>query len=245
MLEWIGNGENKMKWKTGFVLVLVMSAVASMAVTNVFGQDITAEELSNNTRDAIPNVTTVKYDQDMILTAHGESVEDHSHSTVDYEAERSYTSGSISVTYVDGKNVYVRMGEGDWEKQDIDYQWSMENKVEEFLGCKPPLYMNILRSEVVNGEDCWAVKCWPVNPLPNLELTAINWIAKEDYLPIKSQVRTRLTTDDLTTTRTIYFYDYNEPLDLPEPPTTPSFEFIFALAGLLTVGYLIKLRRKN
>ncbi|MCK4732424.1 MAG: hypothetical protein KAT65_08200, partial [Methanophagales archaeon] len=67
---------------------------------------------------------------------------------------------------------------------------------------------------------------------------------KKDYLPRKSQVRTRLTTDDLTTTRTIYFYDYNEPLDLPEPPTTSSFEVIFALAGLLTVAFILLKRRR-
>lgn len=233
-----------MKWKTGFVLVLVMSAVASMAVTNVFGQDITAEELSNNTRDAILNVTTVRYDQDTILTIQEESVEDYSHSKVDYAAEISYTSAGDSVTCIDGRNVYVRFTGGDWEKQDSDYQWSMENKVEEFLGCKPPAYIKILRSEVVDGVDCWVVKLWPMNPSSGLEVTATDWIAKEDYLPRKSQVRTRLTTADIdmSTTRTIYFYDYNEPLDL-EPPTTPGFEVVFAIAGLLTVAYVIRRRR--
>jgi len=58
--------KNKMKWKTAFVFVLVMLAVASMAVTNVFGQNITVDELWNNTQVAIRNVTTVKYDPDTI-----------------------------------------------------------------------------------------------------------------------------------------------------------------------------------
>jgi hypothetical protein len=62
MLEWTGNGENKMKWKTGFVLVLVILAVASIGVTNVLGQNITGLELLNNTYDAIDNVTSVTFD---------------------------------------------------------------------------------------------------------------------------------------------------------------------------------------
>lgn len=218
-------------------------------VSDVSEQDITVDELWNNTQVAIRNVTTVKYDQDTILTVQGESVEDYSHSKVDYEAERSYTSSSAlhSAAYIDGKNEYVRFTGGDWEKQDHTYQWSMENKVEEFLGCKLPAYMNILRSEVVDGEECWVVKCWPMNPQTGIEVTATDWIAKEDYLPKKSQVRTRSTTNDIdmSTTRTIYFYDYNEPLDLPEPPTTPGFEVIFAIAGLLTVAYLIRRRSKK
>jgi len=86
-----------------------------------------------------------------------------------------------------------------------------------------------------------------MEPVQNTELTAIIWITKEDYLPRKSQVRTRSTTKDIdmSTTRTIYFYDYNEPLDLPEAPTTPGFGAILAIAGLLAVVYLIRRRRKN
>lgn len=231
-----------MKWKTGFVLVLVISAVASMAVTNVFGQDITAEELSNNTRDAILNVKTVKYDQDMILSFEGESAEVHSHTTVDYEAERSYTSyGVIMESYTDGRVMYTRLGE-DWEKQDNGYQWSMENKVEEFLGCKPLAYMKILRSEEVDGEDCWVVKLRPMNPQTDIEVTATDWIAKKDYLPRKSQVQAKAIA---SSTRTLYFYDYNETLDIQEPDTlhTPCFEVTFAIAGLTVAFILLKRRR--
>ena len=220
----------------------------SKVTTTVFGQDITVDELWNNTQVAIRNVKTVRYDQDTIMAVQGESLEDFSKSEVDYEAERSYTSSISSLaghgaTYIDGKNVYVYIG-GDWEKQDHIYRWSMENKVEEFLGCKPPAYMNILRDEVIGGEECWVVKCWPMNPLSDLEVTATDWIAKEDYLPRKSQVRTRSTTNDIdiSTTRTIYFYDYNGPRDLPD---TPGFEVTFAIAGLLTVVYLIRRRNKK
>ena len=217
-------------------------------VTNVCGQDKPLKEIWNNTCDAIHNVTTVEYDQDLIGTANGESFEDHSHSDIDYEAELSYTSSSAfdSVTCISGKNVYVRMGEGDWEKQDYTFQWSMENKVQEFFGFQPPMTADLLRSEVINGEDCWVVKCWPTQPMPDTEATSTVWIAKKNYLPRKTQVKAEIENEagKASTTRTIYFYDYNEPLDLPKPPTTPCFEVISAIAGLLTVAFILLKRRR-
>ncbi|MEA2033218.1 MAG: PGF-CTERM sorting domain-containing protein [Euryarchaeota archaeon] len=273
-----------MKWKTGFVFVLVMLAVASIGVTNVFGQNITADELWktadelwNNLTIAVDNVTSVTYDMhstqiwgegtffDDTQGASKMQFERYHHVTVDYIAEKSYIVLSRSDTenpyrkeYVDGKTKYYRYRPegGEWENwkiADTNYQWSKWEKREELRNIKPPVYIKILGSEELNGEDCWIVKM-RMSDLPEpKEVEVTTWIAKKDYLPrlsVKKAIR------DIRVDTTKQFYDYNKPINIIEPPdlptptptptpASPGFGIVFAITGLLTVVSLIRRRRKN
>ena len=147
-----------MKWKTGFVLVLVILAVASIGVTNVIGQNITGLELLNNTYDAIDNVTSVTFDMYSPLSEIGSEAshfggrlrlygpeliafETHRHVIVDYVEEKRYevlsrpeTGEPFGEVYVDGKTEYGRYRPegGDWESWDIrDENCKWELRVEE------------------------------------------------------------------------------------------------------------------
>ena len=134
-----------MKWETGFVLALVILAVASIGVTNVLGQNITGLELLNNTYDAIDNVTSVSYDMYSPLSEIGSEAshfgerlrlygpkqiafETYRHVTVDYVEEKRYevlsrpeTGEPFGEVYVDGKTKYCRYRPegGDWKSWDI------------------------------------------------------------------------------------------------------------------------------
>lgn len=271
-----------MKWKTGFVLVLVIFAVASIGVTNVFGQNITADELWNtadelwyNTRDAIDNVTSVTYDMHMTQIwgegtffdeTQGASkiqIEKYSHIMVDYIAEKrcavfseSKTEDPYGEEYVDGKTRYYRSRSegGEWENWKItntNYRWSKWEKWEELRIIKPPVYIKILGSEELNGEDCLLVKMERSDLPEPKEVKVTTWIAKKDYLPRLSVMK---AIQDVRCDTTKQFYDYNKPINILEPPdlptptptpASPGFGIVFAITGLLTVVSLIRRRRKN
>jgi len=89
------------------------------------------------------------------------------------------------------------------------------------------------------------------------------WISKKDYLPrlsVKKDVwHAEIGSWDIGTMQrdtTTQFYDYNKPVNIQEPPglptptptptpASPGFGVVFAIAGLLTVVYLIRRRNKN
>jgi len=213
-----------------------------------------ADEIWNNAISAVINVTSVQYDVDLALTTEAGTVKDITHTEVDFEQRKSYTihTGDIpGESYVIGNEIYTCMNDR-CEKLDEVPTWDKESKLEELLGCGENADVTLIGSQKLDGKDCWILEVIPLNSLKGLDIEIKDWILKEDYLPQKAEIAVTSTPkgEEITTERTVIFYDYNKSLSIALPvkavptPTPSGFGVMFAIAGLLTVAFMLLKRRR-
>lgn len=213
-----------------------------------------ADAIWNNAISAVINVTSVQYDVDLTLTIEAGTVKDITHTEVDFEQRKSHTSHTGDIpgeTYYIGNEIYTCTN-GRCEKLEEVPPWDKESKLEELLGCGENADVTLIGSQKLDGKDCWILEVIPLDPLKGLDIEIKDWISKEDYLSQKAEITVASTEgEEITTERTVIFYDYNKPLTIALPkkelstPDSPGFEVVFAILGLLTVAYLIRRRNKN
>jgi len=215
-----------------------------------------ADAIWTNAISAVINVTSVQYDVDLTLTTEAGTVKDITHTEVDFEQRKSYTihTGDIpGESYVIGNEIYTCMNDR-CEKLDEVPPWDKESKLEELLGCGENADVTRIDSQKLDDKDCWILEVIPLDPIKGLDIEIKDWISKEDYLPQKAEIAVTYTEGvEIATERTVIFYDYNKPLtitlprkEVPTPtPASHGFGVVFAIAGLLTVAYLIRRRREN
>ena len=213
-----------------------------------------ADAIWNNAISAVINVTSVQYDVDLTLTTEAGTVKDITHTEVDFEQRKSYTihTGDIlGKTYYIGNEIYTCTN-GRCEKLDTVIHWDKESKLGELLGCGENADVKLIGGQELDGKDCWILEVIPLDPLKGLEIGIKDWISKEDYLPQKAEIAVTSTEgEEITTERTVIFFDYNKPVAIALPrkevptPASPGFGVVFAIAGLLTVVCLIRRRNKK
>lgn len=215
-----------------------------------------AKEIWTNAISAVINVTSVQYDVDLTLTTEAGAVKDITHTEVDFEQRKSYTihTGDIpGESYVIGNEIYTCMNDRCEKLAEVP-PWDKESKLEELLGCGENADVTLIGGQELDGKDCWILEVIPLDPLKGLDIEIKDWISKEDYLPQKAEIAVTSTEgEEITTERSVIFYDYNKPLTIALPkkevptstPASPGFGVVFAIAGLLTVVYLIRRRNKN
>ena len=207
----------------------VLSPNAKYAASGSWGKKIyfydlskitLAKEIWTNAICAVSNVTSVQYDVDLTLTTEAGAVKDITHTEVDFEQRKSYTihTGDIpGESYVIGNEIYTCTN-GRCEKLDEAPHWDKESKLEELLGCGENADVSLIGSQELDGKECWILEVIPLDPLKGLDIEIKDWISKEDYLPQKAEITVTSTEgEEITTKRTVIFYDYNKPLTIALP----------------------------